>query len=190
VGKVLEEMGYEVVSLDFNKKFNPTICVDICDWDYTDYDPEEFDLIWASPECRTFSVAGGGRHRKKNDIMGYTEDAELGNRMVDALLKIMNYFKPKKWFIENPRGLLKHYPPMKVLGDPLLVWYGNYNWLHPKPTHIWSNVELWEDEKKPEMSEDLWFRRDGRKIYKAYSKAGHKVRSMIPTELIKKLITH
>jgi len=189
VGKVLEEMGYEVISLDFMKKFDPTICVDICKWDYKVYKPDEFDIIWASPECKTFSVAGYGRHRSKDNIMGKTQEAEDGNKMINAMLEILDYFKPKKWFVENPRGLLKYYPGIQQqLGEPLLVWYGNYGWEFPKPTHIWSSVELWENEKKPEMSPDLWFVRNGKRTYKAYDGASHKIRSMIPHKLIERLL--
>jgi len=189
VGKVLEEQGYEVISLDFMKKFNPTICVDICEWDYTIYPPDYFDVIWASPECRTFSIASGGKHRLKNDIMGFNNDALEGNRMIDAMLKILDYYKPKRWYVENPRGLLQYYPPMKVLGEPLLTWYGNYDWTSPKPTHIWSNVELWEKEKRPVMSNDLYFIRGGKRVYKAYDSGTHRSRSMIPHKLIEKLLS-
>ncbi len=187
-GKVLEEQGYEVVSLDFMKKFNPTICIDICEWDYTIYPPDYFDVIWASPECRTFSIAGNGRHRRKDNIMGITEDAREGNKMIDALLKILDYYEPKRWFVENPRGLLQHYPPMKVLGEPLLVYYGNYGWSSPKPTHIWSNVKLWKNEKKPIMPEDTYFMRNGKRIYKGYDSGTHRSRSMIPEKLITELL--
>lgn len=189
-GKVLEEMGYEVISLDFNPKFNPTICVDICEWDYTIYPPDEFEVIWASPECRTFSIASGGKHRLKADIMGFTQDAEEGNKMIDAMLKILDYFKPKKWFVENPRGLLQYYPPMKVLGKPLLTYYGNYEWFSPKPTQIWSNVELWENEKRPVMDENLYYRKNGKKIYTTFSNGSHRIRSLMPHKLIDKLLKY
>ena len=190
-GKVLENMGYKVVSLDFNKKFEPTICIDICDWDYTDYDPKEFDIIWASPECKTFTFSAGGKHRKKDNIMGKTQEAEDGNKMVDAMLKILEYFKPKKYFVENPLGLMRYYPGIKKhLGDPLLVWYANYGWGHPKPTHIWSNVKLWENEKRPQLPDDWWVMRAGKRRYKAFDKGTPETRSMIPTALIKKLFVY
>ena len=123
-GKVLENMGYKVISLDFNKKFEPTICVDICDWDYTDYDPKEFDIIWASPECKTFTFSAGGKHRKKDNIMGKTPEAEDGNKMVDAMLKILEYFKPKKYFVENPLGLITDGDTPSQLTFGVMLNYG------------------------------------------------------------------
>jgi len=35
VAKVLEEWGYEVITIDFAAKWNPTMCVDIMAWNYT-----------------------------------------------------------------------------------------------------------------------------------------------------------
>jgi len=190
-GKVLKQLGYEVVSLDFNKKFDPTICVDICDWDYKVYKPDEFDIIWASPECKTFTFSAGGKHRKKDNMLGKTKEAEDGNNMIDAMLNILNYFKPKKYFVENPLGLLRYYPGIKEqLGDPLLVWYGNYGWGHPKPTHIWSNVKLWENEKRPKLPDDWWNMRAGKRRYIAFDKGTHESRSMVPSDLIKKLFLY
>ena len=52
VGKVAEQLGYDVVSLDLK---NADINCDILDWDYTEYEPGYFDVIWASPPCDTFS---------------------------------------------------------------------------------------------------------------------------------------
>ena len=49
VGRVLAQRGYQVTSLDINKKFNPDICIDILVWDATVLPPGHFDLITASP---------------------------------------------------------------------------------------------------------------------------------------------
>ena len=41
----------EIISLDYNSKYNPTICCDIMDFDYKKYDVGYFDIIWGSPCC-------------------------------------------------------------------------------------------------------------------------------------------
>ena len=46
VGKVAEQLGYEVISLDLK---NADINTDILNWDYTTYEPKHFDVIWAPP---------------------------------------------------------------------------------------------------------------------------------------------
>lgn len=199
VGQVFEKIGYEIISLDYNPKFNATHTENILTWDYTIYPPDHFDVIWASPDCRSFSLAGSGKHRSLKNIYGYTEIAELSNKMIYSLIKILKYFNCKAWFIENPRALLQHYPPFTqfikdVNANKNLVYYGNYNWGFPKPTNIWSNLTLWENEKFPILDENTYkiIKRkcDGKdaKYYFAYYDVSSEERSKIPPALINKLI--
>ena len=60
VGKVFEKYGYEVISLDIEKKFNPTICSDFMEWDYKSI--ENVDILWASTDCSCYSIASGNHH--------------------------------------------------------------------------------------------------------------------------------
>ena len=57
VGKAFSQMGWEVISLDIDPKFNPTICVDIRDFDPATFPPYHFDFIHASPVCTHYSRA-------------------------------------------------------------------------------------------------------------------------------------
>lgn len=62
-GKKFRENGHEVVSVDMEAKFNPTIVADMLDVTadmLALYGP--FDLIVASPPCEAFSVAALGRN--------------------------------------------------------------------------------------------------------------------------------
>jgi site-specific DNA-cytosine methylase len=197
VGNVFEQKGYEVISLDYKKKFNPTICENILTWDYKIYAPDYFDVIWASPDCTTWSVATC-IYRSIKEIYGFEgkhkAKAELGNQMVLRCIEILKYFKPRAWFMENPRGRMAHFPPLIEFEKEhnvrkLLVYYGNYdNWGFPKATNIWSNLPLWENEKKPTMDESLWYR-DGKGInrYYAFQNSNAKERSRIPPTLIENL---
>ena len=202
VGREFETAGYEVISLDYNPKFNATHTVDILTWDYKQYSPDYFNVVWASPDCTTFSLASGGKYRTKAKIYGFDNDtqpkATLGNNMILRLIEILKYFKAD-WFIENPRGLLIHFPPFKdfineINGYNTTVYYGNCNdWGFVKPTHIWSNLPLWH-EVVPELSEDKYDiiirKYDGikKKIYKTYKKGNAEVRSKIPPDLINRLM--
>ena len=55
VGKVAEQLGYEVTSLD--RDLDADIKCDILDWDYKIYPIGYFDVIWASPPCTEYSKA-------------------------------------------------------------------------------------------------------------------------------------
>jgi hypothetical protein len=198
--KAFELAGYEAVSLDFNKKFNATHTEDILTWDYKVYPPNYFNVIWASPDCTTWSIATSGKYRLKSDIYGvnnqYQEIATNANNMILRLIEILKYFKPSYWFIENPKALLQHFPPLKQFisesnANMNLVFYANYNnWLLPKPTNIWSNLPLWENETKPVMPVDCYYRKNNKIYYKGYGNTQRKAeeRSKIPPDLIKRLI--
>ena len=206
VGKIFEEAGYEVVSLDYNPSFDATHTCDILTWNYTTYAPDYFDVIWASPDCTTWSLATGGKYRLKSSIYGLNNErqdkATIGNNMVLKVLEILKYFQPNSWFIENPRGLMQYFPPLQEFideygGNMNLVYYANYNnWGFPKPTHIWSNLTLWDNETIPTMSPDSYIinyrKYDGivRRLYKEYyyCKERSKTRSKIPPDLIKRLM--
>jgi len=196
VGKVFETAGYEVISLDFNPKFNATHTEDIITWNYKQYDPDYFDVVWSSPDCRTFSLACNGKYRNKANIYGKQginlQDAINANNMIYRLIEILKYFKCN-WFIENPRALLYHFPPLQefieeVKGFNTTIFYGNYGWGFPKPTHIWSNIPLWEKEKSPVMDTSLYEIKNGKKCFKAFDNQKSK-RSLIPSAFIERILS-
>jgi len=199
VGQVFEQNNYEVISLDYNPKFNATHTEDILTWNYQQYPSGYFDVIWASPDCTTWSIATSGKYRTKANIWGLQNEHQpktiIGHNMVLRVIEILTYFKPNVWFIENPRGLLQHFPPLKRFvdeedGNMTLVYYANYNWGFPKPTNIWSNLILW-NETNPVMPEDTYFihtRSTGKKVryYHSYMRKSEE-RSKIPPDLINRL---
>ena len=121
------------VSLDLEKKNNPTICSDILKWNYkAAYKPGHFDICWACPPCTEFSIAKTVGER----------NLPLANRIVRRTLNIIAYLKPKKWMIENPQtGLLKDQSFMKKLPFYDVSYsYCSYGYSYKKLTRIWSNL--------------------------------------------------
>jgi site-specific DNA-cytosine methylase len=124
----------EVINLDFNPKYSPTICCNILTWDYTIYPPGHFDVIWSSPDCTQYSKA---KTRGERNLT-------LANSVVMKTIEIINYFQPRLWFMENPQtGLLKAQPFMSSL--PYYdVDYCQYGYSYRKRTRIWTNKQGFE----------------------------------------------
>jgi len=196
-GKFADELGWEVVSLDINKKFKPTICTDICVWDYKQFAPDEFDIIWASPECKFFSVCRNswiGLPVKEHNMEILTEELrekdmiEKGLPPVLKTLEILKYFKPEFWFIENPStGKMKDFMPKDL--SFIDVDYCRFGFSYRKRTRIWTNKKLSNclcegADTCPAMDGNIHKQRIGM----AGDKTGIKQRYSIPTDLFYYLI--
>ncbi len=143
IGKQAEKLGMNVFSSDINNFDNINYVVNVLDFDISKL-PFKPDVIWASPPCTGFSVAAIGHHwKKEGDIfIPKTDTAKLGIELVKKTLEIINHFKPKFWFMENPRGVLRK---MEIVKDlPMkTVTYCQYGDERMKPTDIWTNSTNW-----------------------------------------------
>lgn len=125
-----EYPNLKVWSLDIEPKSKATYTTDILSWDYKQFVEGEFDYIWASPPCTEYSVCLTTRARR----------FDIADPIVLRVLDIIEYLKPKYWFIENPQtGHLKSRPFMTNIPyyDVSYCMYGN-----PirKQTRIWTNL--------------------------------------------------
>lgn len=136
VGKVAESIGYEVFSSDVNAFDGIDYAVDIMEFDVSKV-PFKPDIIWASPPCTYFSVASIGKHWNK-DNTPKSENALKGVAFVEKTIEIIKELKPKKWYIENPRGKLRKLPVVEAI-PRTTVWYCRYGDTRAKPTDIWTN---------------------------------------------------
>ena len=151
IGKAFEARGHEVFSVEWDKRFAD---IDLYE-DIGKLKAEDIigrfgspDVIWASPDCATFSVCAISRHRRKNPVTGsldpISEYARFCDKVDQNVLKLIEDLKPKYWFIENPRGGLRTMSWMKGL-PRYTVTYCKYETDRPvdqrrmKPTDIWTN---------------------------------------------------
>lgn len=145
IGKAFEAHGHEVFSVDWDRDFeNIDLYTDISKLTAQDI-LEQFgrpDVIWASPDCTTFSVAAISYHRRKNKETGnldpLTEYAEFCDKTDQHVLTLIRELAPSYWFIENPRGGMRSMAWMKGL-PRYTVTYCQYGDQRMKPTDIWTN---------------------------------------------------
>lgn len=145
IGKAFENRGHQVFSVEWDKNFeNIDLYADILTVT-TDEILNRFgrpDVIWASPDCSTFSIAAISHHRRKNPVTGnldpvsdYAKFCDMVDQHVLQLIKDLN---PRFWFIENPRGGMRKMSWMQ--GFPrYTVTYCQYGDTRMKPTDIWTN---------------------------------------------------
>lgn len=144
ISKAFAARGHEVYTVDWDARFEPTLCADIgmlTAQDVIKLCGGKPDIIWASPDCTTYSVAAMCYHRRRdadgnlNPVTEYAKKCDAYNEHLIALIKELN---PRYWFIENPRGAMRK---MKfVQGLPrYTVTYCQYGENRMKPTDIWTN---------------------------------------------------
>lgn len=148
VGEYFISHGHTVISLDILKKFKPTHCIDILEWDYKIYPVGHFDIIWASPECKVYSSLQQMHIGRKWTSKEHLNETRLEHsKYVKKVLEIIDYFKPKYWYIENP-----YYSAMRLLDcmKDLISYrfdYCRFGFPYNKPTRIWTNRTDLEDVK-------------------------------------------
>ena len=136
-------MGWQCTTLDNDPKFQPSILVDIMEWDYSDFGP--VDVFWAGTPCTLFSNAS------------FKRDPTKGNILAQKTLDILKHFQtlnPKLiWFIENPwSSLLKRQEGFRDLPFTK-VDYCQYatvpDFGYKKRTILWNNLNSFEGKLCP-----------------------------------------
>ena len=156
--KPFEKINQVCDIMDFDKKMAE------------DYLKGKPDIIWASPPCEKWSLAcgvkGGNIYWESIKDKGQTvgikprenfnvnskykilktpskvkEERDIHISILDKTLEIINYYKPKYYFIENPFGYMRFYLHDKV--DYVnYCTYCQYGFPYRKPTNIFSNIKL------------------------------------------------
>lgn len=126
------DRGHEVVSIDLDPSFSPTLVADVLSLDASTLG--DFDLVLASPPCEAFSVAALGHHWAPGYVPD-TDHARLSIDLVRATVEILDRLDPTAWVLENPRGMLRK---LDLVPAPrVTVWYCRYGDLAAKPTDLW-----------------------------------------------------
>lgn len=144
IGKAFEERGHKVYSVEWCKDFeNIDLYCDIGTLSAEDILSKfgKPDIIWASPDCTTYSIAAISHHRKKElsgNLAPISEYAKFCDSVNKNMLKLIAELNPKYYFIENPRGGLRKMDFMQGI-PKYTVTYCQYGDKRQKPTDIFTN---------------------------------------------------
>jgi hypothetical protein len=150
---------------DKEKKYKSDKHIQCCllDWNYKkDYKPGDFDIITASPSCYYWShlrkcwfnayfnkeTRKFSRTKKEGFVLFNQKELDedidkFGKPQVDRIIEILEYFKPKWWWIENPKSSsMKYYLLEKGYNHPKIISYCKYGFQYQKHTSFWTNIPL------------------------------------------------
>lgn len=145
IGKAFEEKGHKVFSVEWDKNFEN---IDLYE-DIGQLTAQEIldsfgrpDVIWASPDCTSYSIAAISHHRKKNNETGnldpVSDYAKFCDNVNQHVLELIKELNPKFYFIENPRGGMRKMDWIKEC-PRYTITYCQYGDTRMKPTDIWTN---------------------------------------------------
>lgn len=144
IGKVGDELNMNVFSVDWENYDNIDLVMDIGELKIDDI-PFIPDVVWCSPDCRTYSIAACSTHRTNSvePKSDYAKKCDTVNIHFITLIKKWLEINPNMvYFIENPRGMLRKMPWMQEFKRHT-IWYCKYGDDRAKPTDIWTNSEDW-----------------------------------------------
>lgn len=151
VGSVFKSHGWEVYTVDWDKQFDVSLHADIGALTVEDIITlcgGVPDVVWASPDCSSYSVASMGHHRRKNKETGeldpQTDYARMCDKVNAHVMDLLRDLSPKYFFVENPRAGMR---TMRFMTDGeregfmsrYTVTYCQYGDTRMKPTDIWTN---------------------------------------------------
>lgn len=128
--------GYRVLQVEKKLGF------DVFNFEYDLISQELVGGILAAPPCTDFATSGA-QYWKRKDKDGTTVASV---KLIKTILKIIKYFKPKFWCIENPVGRINDLVPE-------LKNYGPWYWQPYQFGDRWTKkTGLWGIFNKPQIS--------------------------------------
>lgn len=150
--QIAQSLGYSTFTLDINPAFAPDIAADILSVS-ADQFPSNPLVVWACPPDSAFT------ERANWDKEGYaqTPDGEKAMEIFSKTINLIRELKPKWWFIENPKSILRTMTMMAGFnrGHPTrnrhTIDHRQFGGTAKGLSDVWTNAYWW----RPQPMEDL-----------------------------------
>ena len=147
ISQEFKRAGHDTFSIDIRRRKGicmPDLKANILDTSSHDIPFRKCHVLWASPPCDVWSYAAGSFHWTKNNLPR-TKKCLEHLHILEKCMAIIEELSPEYFFIENPRGRLRHYPRMlKFLKKHHAVTkeltLSSYGFITTKPTNIFTNA--------------------------------------------------
>ncbi len=143
-----QRAGHNTFSVDIRKrkgKCEPHLRKDILDMVRSDIPFNHIDVLWLSLPCDIWSYAAGSVHWNKEGLPR-TEKCMAHIHILEKSLAVIQECSPGLFFIENPRGRLRHYPRLldflaKHEALIKVLTLSSYGFHTTKPTNLFTNAK-------------------------------------------------
>ena len=151
LSNALKSKGVQCTSIDIRKRkgiCEPDLRLDISNVSSSllivHYPFHKVNFMWLGLPCDIWSYASGGFHLDK-DYNPKTQKAVEHIQLLNKCQKLIDEINPDIFFIENPRGKLRHYPPFvewlkNNQAFELQLTLSSYGFPTTKPTSIFTNA--------------------------------------------------
>lgn len=148
ISESFEASGFKAWKTDIRRRkgvCEPDLKINILDLERDQIPFEKVSVLWASPACDVWSYAAGNFHWDK---LGQPKTQKCHDHieLLKKTLELIDQINPTLFFIENPRGRLRHWPPFvewlkKHQAVSKTLTYSSYGFPAPKPTNIFTNAK-------------------------------------------------
>jgi hypothetical protein len=183
------EFGYSVFNVDIEDKYSPALCADIMQLRLNQIpNRNRVFCLWASLPCTFFTILNIADHWEKIVYshrqylyVPRSESARLAIKLLEKTIWLIKKINPVYFFIENPRGALRHMPQMNFAPYLYTVSYNDFGADCYKPTDIFTNCHFL---KLPDIKTSV-----GRKFTGSVADQRNSFeRSIVPPGLIREIL--
>jgi hypothetical protein len=189
VSNTAESLNYKTFTVDLESKYNPDLSINISKLKLNQIPGlKKIYIVWASIPCTQYSILNLANHwdkltynHRKYYYIPKTPEAWSAIQLLEKTIWLIKKINPTYYFIENPRGALRHMPQINFAPIRHEISYSDFGMDIYKPTDIFTNCNFL---KLPKLRSCVGISLPGSvtKMNSAYE------RSIVPSGLIKEIL--